>query len=249
MKQTAIKKKIRFQIIRKQQGCKKIAKSDIDKKSTEIESTNPLKPEHKIKCDILRSLGILSEATDLKRCGRNPLNFFYSELFISYVRPICTGADESLRSLIYPILANLGEQVEIDYLHWDEIKSSDNNLKGNIRQKMDLMLWRIRTRLISECLLENIKGITVQLQILGDYLHNCRTRVMSTQVADVCLELLLKIKIFLVLGPIPDSKNFERLELCHALLFVFDVIMERNLFAPLNDMLLTTFVSKQETFD
>jgi len=74
---------------------------------------------------------------------------------------------------------------------------------------MDLMLWRIRTRLISECLLET----------------------------------------FLILGPIPDLNNLERLELCHALLRVFDEIMERTLFAPLNDMLLTTFMYKQDTFE
>jgi len=41
----------------------------------------------------------------------------------------------------------------------------------------------------------------------------------------------------------------ENLELCDALLLTIDVISDRNLFAPLNDMLLTIFVSKEDTFN
>lgn len=68
--------------------------------------------------------------------------------------------------------------------------------KRNFGKKIDRFVWRIQNRMIS--LVDNlgIEQLNIQLAILSDYMQSCPTRVMASQVFDVCMETLLRVKVF-----------------------------------------------------
>jgi len=92
------------------------------------------------------------------------------------------------------------------------------------------------------------RDITIQLRILAEYIHFCKTRVIIQQTVDTTLDILLNLKDYLFSQHFIDELHLDHLELCHELLRVFDIISERNQFLPLNDILLTIFVQKDNTF-
>jgi len=236
------KKTYREELVLSKEESEKSEKSEISGDFQQLRK-NPL---YKIKCYVLEILGV--QSSDFLKFTRNPLNLFYEELITSQRTP--NGNDERVRKLIFPILLNLSEQVEIDHrLRWErKTKMMPPAVIGNFRKKNDIMLWRLRSRLLYAFETEDWKEVTFHLKLLGDYIENCQTRVMCTQVADVCLGMLIKLKKFLFSKHYPDSRNLEFVELTNSLIRVFDILAEKNLFGPLNDMLLTILVHKQEAF-
>jgi len=178
---------------------------------------------------------------------RIPVNLVFSELLDTY-RDIIH--DKQLRSTLLKILERLADTVEL--FHKDKwlklTKGMAPNIKENYRKKSDLLIFRIHSRLDSALHQEDLDEITVQLTILGDYLECCRTRVMSSQVVDVCLDTLLRIKGWLITTPPISIHNMEYTDLTHSLLRVFDHLAVHNVLGPLNDLLLTVLVFKDTTF-
>lgn len=80
----------------------------------------------------------------------------------------------------------------------------------------------------------------------------CYTRVMAAQVVEVFMEQLLKIKAHMFLSDDffdASNMNLKRVEIVHLILRIFDEVANQNKFQPLNDLLLTLFMQKHETFD
>lgn len=116
---------------------------------------------------------------DIKKFSKSPANLLYTEMVQNYqqekrfsqpshsptpppTHPLSHSVhqqeihdmDVQIQKLIAPILLNLAEQVEIDHRlnRWQELtKEMTPEIKQNFRRKMDVFLWRIRTRLISAC--------------------------------------------------------------------------------------------------
>eukprot|EP01125_Pyxidicula_operculata_P002656 TRINITY_DN124_c7_g1_i1.p1 TRINITY_DN124_c7_g1~~TRINITY_DN124_c7_g1_i1.p1 ORF type:complete len:2853 (+),score=800.21 TRINITY_DN124_c7_g1_i1:78-8636(+) len=226
------------------------AKRKITKNNDELTFRSHQHPHFVVKCDILNILGVLSEIPNFKRVIRNPINLFYTELMLSRRTEYVNDFNDRFRSYLLPVLQNIAEQVEIDQrLCWtSKTEGMVDDSKKSYRRKMDVLLWRLRSRLQSACEMEDLKEVSIQLRVLGDYLSSCKTRIMSVQCADVCLPILLKIKYY-VMQEKPSTKFPELIDIWHCLLRVFDLIAQQNLFAPLNDFLLTILYHKNETFD
>jgi hypothetical protein len=52
-------------------------------------------------------------------------------------------------------------------------------------------------RLISAINGEDFRDITIQLRILAEYIHFCKTRVIIQQTVDTTLDILLNLKAYL----------------------------------------------------
>ena len=75
---------------------------------------------------------------------------------------------------------------------------------------------------------------------------------MAAQVVEVFMEQLLKIKAHIFLSDDffdVGNMNIKRIQLVHLVLRIFDEVANQNKFQPLNDLLLTLFMQKNETFD
>lgn len=73
---------------------------------------------------------------------------------------------------------------------------------------------------------------------------------MAAQVVEVFMEQLLKVKAHIFMfDDFVESVNMKRIEIIHLILRIFDEIAAQNKFQPLNDLLLTLFMQKSETFD
>ena len=181
--------------------------------------------------------------------------------------------DDELVPLIYQILQNNADNVEtVHARHWEIMTAGMTPERQlNFRRKLDLLLWRLRER-INTCLdanvswnaivykksltnvarLQNYDDAAKYLKILSDYMNYCYTRVMAAQVVEVFMEQLLKIKAHIFLSDDffdPSNMNIKRIEMVHLVLRIFDEVANQNKFQPLNDLLLTLFVQKNETFD
>jgi len=205
------------------------------------------KPAYRIKTDLLYVLGFLVATPGFKKVAQSPVNLLYSDLLLSYINQ--SFDDPLFRMRVYRVLDHLANQVEIEHrLRWNRIsKDMDIVTKHHYRNKMDLMLFRIHGRLLTACEMDDIGGIRIQLQILGDYIRECRTRVMVVHVVEVCFQTLLRIKVF-IMKSVLDATHVDLCKLYSSLLKVFDALASLNTFAPLNDMLLTVLVQKPESW-
>lgn len=150
---------------------------------------------YKVKTSILRVLALVTAQPSILKYIHSPVNVLYTELVEIYHNLM--PADDEYKLLIYNILANWADYVE--YLHrhrWREItKGMSVDRKESFRKKLDKFLWRIHNNLFSHLENEDYADSNILLSILGEYMQNCPTRVMSSQVVDVCMETLLKIKV------------------------------------------------------
>jgi len=87
--------------------------------------------------------------------------------------------------------------------------------------------------------------MSVQLQILSEYVRNCPSRVMSLQCSDVCLESLLRVKGWIFKRHFPQRAEMDVL---FWLIQALDNIAENNTFIPLSSYILAVFARRPETW-
>jgi hypothetical protein len=75
----------------------------------------------------------------------------------------------------------------------------------HFRQKLDLFVWRLHQRMLPALETQNWEKIASLLRILADYMRDCATVIMASQVVDICMESLVKIKCLLLLERNPHS--------------------------------------------
>lgn len=94
-------------------------------------------------------------------------------------------ADGDYKKLLYNLLGNWADYVE--YLHrnrWREItKGMPMERKIQFRKKLDKFLWRVHNNMSGHIETASYNEVNVLLAMLGDYMTNCATRVMSSQVS------------------------------------------------------------------
>eukprot|EP01105_Mastigella_eilhardi_P019982 TRINITY_DN4728_c0_g1_i4.p1 TRINITY_DN4728_c0_g1~~TRINITY_DN4728_c0_g1_i4.p1 ORF type:complete len:1345 (-),score=379.66 TRINITY_DN4728_c0_g1_i4:118-4152(-) len=173
------------------------------------------------------------------------VNLFYGQLLLSHQDSQLTEEKE-FRALIHSVLANYANYVE--NLHRDDWRVITHSMSGlsrkeNFRRKMDKCLCRINTRLTSFIETQNVNGVVLQLKILGDYLVHCKSRVMPLQVADVCLENLLRIKQWATRNQYGVATN---LQLLYHLLEVLDELALQNRNPQLNTFLLVVLWQRSD---
>ena len=148
----------------------------------------------------------------------NPVNLLFSELLVCHKDAIFSY-DDVFRGLIYTVLDNFSDLVEMNHIRdWDSLtQGMSGDRKQLFRKKLDKFVWRVFHRLTPAVEAKDFSDIDVQLTLLTEYMRNCPTRVTSQQVADACMEVLLKIKVsfsvgcyrYLLVCPYLNSKMFE----------------------------------------
>lgn len=96
-------------------------------------------------------------------------------------------ADSEYKGLLYQLLSNWADHVEFVHRNrWREItKGMSTDRKIHFRKKLDKFLWRVHNNLTSEMEAASYTEASVHLAMLGDYMSNCPTRVMSSQVCSL----------------------------------------------------------------
>jgi hypothetical protein len=204
---------------------------------------------YKIKCNILKTLRVLLEDSHFKPYARSPINLLFSELSVCYKDPIMRD-DEPYRQLIFGVLQHAADAAEELYSNdWSQNTSDLSAAQvERYRKKSDLMLWRVFNRILGSMEAKNFDDLELYMRILADYARNCSSRVMPNQIIDVCMETLLQIKAFIIKKRV-DAINWKTIAIVHQLLRIFDEVATRNRFLPLNDLLITMFLQKEETYD
>lgn len=143
----------------------------------------------------------------------------FSEMNTLLEGPEYLRMDEQYRKLMFSVLSHYAEDVEIIHrLEWKErTRGMSYEARENYRRKMDLFLFRIDRRLLAAItgLVRDLACIQkietdiilsavqrspldkceVYLQMLAEYMKTCATRVMPSQVFEVCMSTLLHVKV------------------------------------------------------
>ncbi|KYQ93892.1 putative protein kinase [Tieghemostelium lacteum] len=204
---------------------------------------------YKVRCNILRTI-ILSTSSNvwLLQFGNNPINMLYIESILIHKGVI--PSDREHLKLFYQLAGNWADYVEyIHRIRWKEVtKYMESERKSTFRKKLDLFLFRINlsiTNMLDTNLLDDME---YQLCVLAEYMEHCPTRIQSSQVVDVCIESLLKVKHLVFKGKI-TSERMKDIHIIHYLLCVFDEIIIQNMHPPLNELLLAIFIERDDTFN
>eukprot|EP01113_Clastostelium_recurvatum_P023641 TRINITY_DN2818_c0_g1_i4.p1 TRINITY_DN2818_c0_g1~~TRINITY_DN2818_c0_g1_i4.p1 ORF type:complete len:827 (-),score=223.25 TRINITY_DN2818_c0_g1_i4:4-2388(-) len=164
--------------------------------------------------------------------------------------------DPEQRVLMLQILGNWALYVEFCHrTRWHVLtKGMPLESRESYRKKLDRLVWRAHNSMCSSLEGNRFDDVNITLQILADYAETCPSRIMSSQVVDVCMETLLKVKqqVFYRVGGggaggIP-MRNMADLRTMNLLLVIFDVIAQNNRHPPLNELLLAIFVERDDTF-
>ena len=119
--------------------------------------------------------------------------------------------------------------------------------KIHFRKKLDKFLWRVHNNIGAHMEAGAYTEVNVLLAMLGDYMSSCPTRVMSSQVVDVCMETLLKMKHLVFTRGKFTTLRLNDFRMMHNMLVVFDEVASQNMHLPLNDLLLALFVERDDT--
>ncbi|KAF2073302.1 hypothetical protein CYY_005379 [Polysphondylium violaceum] len=204
---------------------------------------------YKVRCDILKTL-ISSTSYNLWlfQFGNNPINILYSESILLH-KGVIPSEKEHLE-LFYKLASNWSDYVE--YIHrkrWNDVtKGMISERKATFRKKLDLMLWRINSSITIMLDTYVFTDMEFQLCALAKYMENCPSRIISSQVVDVCIESLLKLKHYVFHGKV-TSERVKDIHIIHYLLCVFDEIIIHNMHPPLNELLLAIFIERDDTFN
>ncbi|KAH3742472.1 protein kinase [Pelomyxa schiedti] len=183
-------------------------------------------PIQRMRCILLETLASLTEnPTQFEGVTGFPVELLYSELQLSHTDPKLRD-DTNFRGLVYSVLSNYSNFVERIYKDkWKILtKSMSLTRKENFRRKSDKFLW---------CIIEDL---VLQLRVLGEYIQNCKSRVMPLQVAE---DRVFESKM--------DSP--ADIQLIHWLLFVFDSIGAQSTHRPLDNLLLGIFLMRNENLE
>lgn len=157
---------------------------------------------YKSKCNILRIVETITKDLRLLKTVKNPVNLLYSEI-VNYYRSnptlaFSTNTDDEFHEIVFKILVNYAHYTEYFYRYeWEDTTCEFSpERKRNFRNKLDKFLWRIHNRISSLLELQTIApDLNVQLALLSAYMKHCPSQVMASQVVEVMMELLLKIKV------------------------------------------------------
>ncbi|KAL6064721.1 NEK protein kinase [Balamuthia mandrillaris] len=200
---------------------------------------------YKIKCHILHSLSIITSYPDLRKQIRYPLNMLFSELVV------CAKVDRrdtQYRKLIYSVLANYSEEVEIMHrVKWKGLtRAMDEEGMLHFRRRLDTVLFRLDQRLQDTYQSQHVDNMELYLSLLAEYIRNCPSRVITAQVIDVCMETLLRVKYVIFNRGKITSEKLKLVRVFHRLLEVFDELAAHNRHGPTNELLLDLLVDLNE---
>lgn len=202
---------------------------------------------YKIKCSILNIFARLTKHWQYFDFITNPVNLLFSELLVSY-RDCLLLYDDDFRGLIHSVLANYAQYVE--YLHcmcWKKtIEGMTIEQTKRFRKRLDKFVWRVHHRLVPSVETREHVDIEIFLTLLVEYMRSCPTKVMSSQVADVSMEHLLRVRdLVLVRGRLTPN-NIGNVNLIHQMVAVFDELAEQNTHGPMNSFLLSLLLENDE---
>eukprot|EP01127_Copromyxa_protea_P023001 TRINITY_DN849_c0_g1_i7.p1 TRINITY_DN849_c0_g1~~TRINITY_DN849_c0_g1_i7.p1 ORF type:complete len:1648 (-),score=362.75 TRINITY_DN849_c0_g1_i7:3456-8399(-) len=214
-----------------------------EKEREKEEEAPELATHNLLRLTILRLLNSMST----HGADRQPINLLFEEIIYSY-RNI--RQDKEARALIQDMLGKFSESVEYQHrVKWDRLtKETPAEVLPNLRKKMDLVAFRINGRLTSAIDSDDLDTLSVLLTLLSDYMQHSKTRVMSAQIVDTCMDNLLRIKYWVVRQKPISESNYQLVHVIHPLLQIFDMISDQNQFSPLNDFLLTILMHKDTPF-
>ncbi|EGG14454.1 putative protein kinase [Cavenderia fasciculata] len=204
---------------------------------------------YKVRSSILKTLiAATSHNLWLLQYVNNPMNLIYSEVLLMYKGMI--PYDFDYLNLVFQFAYNWADYVEyIHRIRWNDVtKGMTPERKGAYRKKLDVLLWRFNYNILNIFETNVIDDLEHQLHMLADYMEHCPTRIMPSQVVDVCIEVLLKIKHYWFKGRISHDR-YKDIHVIHYLLCVFDEIITQNMHPPLNDLLLAIFIEREDTFN
>lgn len=151
---------------------------------------------------------------------------------------------------------------------WREMtRGMGQDRRGIFRKQLDPFLWRVQRNLNSVLESATYSEVTIHLQMLGEYLTNCPTRILPAmvplspppppplifiaynfrQVVDIALDSLLRLKHLISTRGKFATLRLNEFRLMHNLLVVFDEIATQNSHMPINDLLLSLFVERDDT--
>eukprot|EP01132_Coremiostelium_polycephalum_P007428 gene7428-9130_t len=204
---------------------------------------------YKVRCNILKTV-IASTSYNLwlLQHVHNPINLLYSEVLL--IHKGIVPSDKEYLKLLYQLAGNWADYVEyIHRIRWNDVtKEMTPERKVTFRKKLDLLLWRINNALMNMLECAHFDDLEYQLRVLAEYTEHCPTRIMSSQVVDVCIETLLKIKHMEFRGKI-TSDRLKDIHIIHYLICVFDEIITQNMHQPLNELFLAIFIERDDTFN
>jgi len=207
------------------------------------------KPITSIKCDILKVFSAITENHfNMRSVG--PINLMFSELLALQTHKNYKKEKDELEPLIHQMIGNIAAHVEIQHnMHWNSVtKGMAPNLRVAFRQKLDKMLWRSHTRILTAIQTGDLQEIATQLTILGNYVNNANTRIMASQAVNVCMKTILTVKQYIFSLPNVSTSSFQTLPIIHALLGIFNGVANQTHFEPLHDLLLKILVFKGESW-
>eukprot|EP01087_Luapelamoeba_hula_P014048 TRINITY_DN4056_c1_g1_i1.p1 TRINITY_DN4056_c1_g1~~TRINITY_DN4056_c1_g1_i1.p1 ORF type:complete len:3194 (-),score=531.19 TRINITY_DN4056_c1_g1_i1:7-9588(-) len=195
--------------------------------SQEIETFRHSMP-YRIKVYILAILAKIAENPLLLQHMRDPVNMLFKEL-VSAQKNDKLANDTTYQSFMFSVLRPLAERVEYTHRSW-ELHTNSLSLVQTLdfRTKLDKFLWRVATGIQKHLASQRLHEVDAHLSMLAAYVEQCPTRVMSSQVMEVCMKSLLQVKVAIFSQCHEPEKLLQRITLMHKLLRVFDAIAAQS---------------------
>eukprot|EP01088_Endostelium_zonatum_P014717 TRINITY_DN3332_c0_g1_i2.p1 TRINITY_DN3332_c0_g1~~TRINITY_DN3332_c0_g1_i2.p1 ORF type:complete len:1535 (-),score=318.61 TRINITY_DN3332_c0_g1_i2:98-4702(-) len=206
---------------------------------------------YKIKCHVLHILAILTHFAEMRRQFPNPTNLLFCELAVFHrkdkVRRILS-MDEDYKKLIYTVLANYGDEVELTYRHkWEDATKYMTRAEiEHFRRRLDTFLFRLDKRLSYAVDIQDLDQMEMYLTMLVEYMKSCKNRVMSQQVIDVCLESVLGAKAIFC-SQVDALKSIKSIKLIHLYLCILNELMLQNHHSCVNELFYALFIERDES--
>lgn len=193
---------------------------------------------YQIKTLILQIFATLSRDRETLKIIPNPVNLMFSELLVNHKESVF-AYDPSFRLHIYEVLDNFADLVESRHKDGECCKLPDSTPEMMMlyRKKLDKLIWRAHNRLAPAVEVKDYADIDVQLKLLAEYVKYCPSNVVSQQLADVCMETLLKIKDHLISMWHSDRRSTQFITTAHYMLQVLDQVIIHNKHGPFNSFL------------
>ncbi|KAL6060942.1 hypothetical protein QOT17_013152 [Balamuthia mandrillaris] len=209
----------------------------------------------RIKRHAFNILACLASNPKLLYYIRNPANICFTELE-RMNRMDKLEQDLEFKQLIFSVLRPLAERVELVHrVEWQAVTESlPPERQLAFRRKLDRFLFRVHTALHAALSIHDhrkkVKEVENYLRILADYMEHCPTRVMSSQVLDVCMETVLHVKLMIFGKELTDSNgrfSMRHLRLINLLLRIFGAMACQNRHPPTMAFLLALLVEPMDT--
>ena len=175
-----------------------------------------------------------------------PVNLLFSELVVTFEDKILSN-DKLFKNQLFSVLENFSDEVELFHRKgWKNLNTLSVSSKENLRKKMDVFIWRLKGRLVSLYSSRSTKDLSLFLSILYEYMAHCPSRVLASNVVDVCLEIILKIQHFAFSRKV-SYNDIDMIPIVHQLFGIYSELISNNNFPPLNKMLLNLLFKVEDT--